>query len=69
MVSYNIINNIDKYDIFHCCWIELDSSGSPIINLLNNKIIDIHKEGPNRFQYNKGTYLKYPIDDFINKII
>ena len=56
VVSYGIINKIDS-----------GSSGSPIINLLNNKIIGIHKEGSNHFKYNKGTYLKYPINEFINK--
>ena len=66
-VSYAIINNIDKFDISHYCCSEVGSSGSPIINLLNNKIIGIHKEGSSHFQINYGTYLKYPINDYINK--
>jgi hypothetical protein len=67
VVSYGIINKIDGYNINHYCCTESGSSGSPIINLLNNKIIGIHKEGSNHFKYNKGTYLKYPINEFINK--
>jgi len=67
VVSYGTINKIDGYDINHYCCTDSGSSGSPIINLLNNKIIGIHKEGSSRFKYNKGTYLKYPINEFINK--
>ena len=68
VVSYGIINKINEYDIIHYCYTESGSSGSPIINLLNNKIIGIHKAGAINCKYNKGTYLKYPINDFINKI-
>ena len=66
-VSYGIITNIKEYNIFHKCSTESGSSGSPIINLLNNKIIGIHKEASLTFNINKGTYLKYPINEFINK--
>jgi len=44
VVSYGIINKINGYNINHYCCTESGSSGSPIINLLNNKIIGIHKE-------------------------
>jgi len=37
------------------------------MNLLNNKIIGLHKGGHSKFKINKGTYLKYPINEFINK--
>ena len=67
VVSYGIINNIKGYNIIHYCRTKPDSSGSPIINLLNNKIIGIHKD--ESIHFNKGTYLKYPINDFINKIL
>ena len=66
-VSYGIINNIYKFDINHYCCTEIGSSGSPIINLSNHQIIGIHKLGSSHFQINKGTFLKYPINDFINK--
>ena len=46
-VSFGIINRIDKYNIEHYCSTQRGSSGSPIINLLNNKIIGIHKEAIN----------------------
>ena len=42
-VSYGILKNIqDKYIIEHYCYTEYGSSGSPILNLLNNKIIGMH---------------------------
>jgi len=67
VVSYGIINKIDGYNINHYCCTECGSSGSPIINLLNHKIIGIHKQANNKNKYNTGTYLKYPINEFINK--
>ena len=42
-VSFGLINQIDKYDIKHTCSTDNGSSGSPIINLKNNKVIGIHK--------------------------
>ena len=63
-VSYGIIDNIDlskKYDIFHLCLTEKGSSGSPLLNLLNNKVIAIHKGTKGNMQMNKGTLLSYPI--------
>ena len=41
------------------------SSGSPIINLKNNKVIGIHLKEENNF--NIGLFLNYPIQEFINK--
>ena len=66
-VSYGIIRSINDYNINHFCCTDSGSSGSPIINLENNKIIGIHKQGATRFKFNEGTYLKFPINGFINK--
>ena len=55
-----------KYNFCHRCSTRGGSSGSPILNL-SNKVIGIHKECTNK--YNKGTFLDYPIKDFIKKII
>ena len=57
-VSYGLLNNIDEYNIFHRCSTEKGSSGSPILNLQNNKVIGIHKKGTN-FNYNMGTLLNF----------
>ena len=40
------------------------SSGSPILNLKNNKLIGIHKQGA--LNYNIATFLNGPIKEFIN---
>ena len=64
-VSLGIINRIDKYNIEHYCSTQRGSSGSPILGLSNNKIIGIHKEAINRREVNRGTLLKYPINEFI----
>ena len=65
-VSYGIIKKLeDEYNIIHYCCTENGSSGSPIINLLNNKIIGIHKESVKNKNYNRGTLLKYPINEYL----
>ena len=61
-------------NIRHLCNAESSSPGGPILSLLTNKIIGIHKEYINRNgnnKYNIGTFLKYPLNDlntFHNKI-
>ena len=65
-VSYGIIKDINKeYDIIHSCYTEHGSSGSPILNLLNNKLIGIHKGSVKEKNYNRGTLLKYPINEYL----
>ena len=67
-VSYGLLINIEKNDIKHTCSTEKGSSGSPILNLENNKVIGIHKEaGLSTFNFNKGTLLKFPLNDFEKK--
>ena len=64
LVSFGIINDISGNDIMHSCSTETRSSGSPILNLSNKKIIGVHKQGMDQFNFNKGIFLKYPINDF-----
>ena len=67
-VSYGILNRIYKdkeYNFNHLCCTEEGSSGSPIINPINNKVIGVHKEADKI--YNKGLFINYAIEDFINK--
>ena len=64
-VSYGLLTSIDKYEIKYTCSTENGSSGSPILNLETNKVIGIHKGGSINFKFNKGTYLKYILIDFI----
>ena len=67
-VSYGLSNGINNYEINHTCSTEHGSSGSPILNLLNNKVIGIHKQGTKNFNYNIGTCLQFPLYDFFEKI-
>jgi len=68
-VSYGILNEIqNEYNIIHYCSTDHGSSGSPILKLSNQKIIGIHKEGVPKHNYNRGTLLKYPINEYLNKI-
>ena len=65
-VSYGTLENIikeEKGTFFHKCSTKGGSSGSPILNL-NNKIIGIHRQGLNN-NSNKGTFLNFPIKEFI----
>ena len=67
-VSYGVLDNIfqdKKYNFNHKCSTKGGSSGSPILNL-NNKVIGLHKEGYVT-NFNGGTFLNYPIKDFIQK--
>ena len=66
--SYEILNIIKNWDIIHLCSTDNGSSGSPILNLENNKVIGIHKQGSINFNFNKGILLKYPLNDFIKNI-
>ena len=66
-VSYGIIKHKNKYNIYHSYSTNYDSSGSPILDLSNNKVIGIQigdlecdKEP------NLGLDLKYPINDYLN---
>ena len=68
-VSYGKLNKIqDEYNILYYCSTDHGSSGSPIIKLSTQKIIGIHKGGLSKKDCNKGTLLKYPIKEYLNKI-
>ena len=68
-VSYGIIGNMcvsERYNITHKCSTNRGSSGSPILNINNNKVIGIHKKAKEN-KYNKGTFLNFPIKEFIQQ--
>jgi hypothetical protein len=63
-VSYGKgIEKINEYDISHLCNTESDSSGAPILSLLTNKVIGIHKAANKIKNFNIGTYLKFPLSE------
>ena len=67
-ISYGIICEVvDGHTIIHYCSTEKGSSGSPILNLKNNKVVGVHLGSNIRGEFNLGTFLVYPIIDFINK--
>ena len=67
-VSYGFLREINNNsDIILSCSTESGSSGSPILNISNNKVIGIHKESSSTYNYNKGIILRIPIDGFIKK--
>jgi hypothetical protein len=62
------ISEINKFDIYHLCSSDNSLSGSPILFAPNHKVIGIQKEvSSNCYDFNKGTFLQYPIKEFINK--
>ena len=68
-VSYGLIRNFDNNDdIIHTCNTNYGSSGSPILNLSNNKLIGIHKQASSLFNFNIGSLLKKPLSEFKEKI-
>lgn len=64
--SKNKIQSIDEdsNNIKHLCDSDNGSSGGPLINSINYKVIGIHKGGAKTQNYNIGTLLKGPIDEF-----
>ena len=65
-VSYGIIEGIfenENYNFQHKCSTKRGSSGSPILNISNNKVLELHKKGGNN--YNMGAFLNYAIKEFI----
>ena len=50
------------------CSTEEGLSSSPIINIINNKVIGIYKGTDNKNNYNMVLFLNYSIEYFINYI-
>ena len=66
-VSYGLLNIIyidKKFKFTHRCSTRGGSSGAPILTV-DNKVIGMHVEGHKNF--NIGTFLNYPIKDFVLK--
>ena len=64
--SIGEINDISEIDltIKHTCSTAPGSSGSPIINLNNLKVLGIHKGSQINENFNLGTFIKGPIEKF-----
>ena len=69
-ISYGCgVEKINEYDIMHKCNTDTGSSGGPILNELNNKVIGIHKAYDKKHNINLGTFLKYPLNELSRKNI
>ena len=66
-VSYGTVKDFKNYDINYYCSTEPGASGSPILDLKTNKVFGIHKQSQRYFNFNSGTFLKYPLNDFNEK--
>ena len=66
-ISYGCgLEKINDYDIKHLCNTDFGSSGGPILNKMNNKLLGIHRgyhQTKNINKYNYGTFLKFPLND------
>ena len=66
-LSYGVLKNINNgnnYSLQHNCCAKEGSIGSPIINK-NNKVIGISAKGDFDSDIYRGTFLNYPIKEFI----
>ena len=69
--SIGVIKSIeeDNFTFRHLCRTEPGSSGCPIINLANNRVIGVHKgAAENGKNWNLGTFIQEPILKFISLI-
>ena len=64
-VSYGKLNNINNNHIYYSCNLSKNYKSFYIFNLSNNKMIGINSNNPK--DSNKGIFLKYLIDKFMNK--
>ena len=56
------------YELFHLCSSDHGSSGGPLINIKDYKVLGIHKGASKEFNFNFATLLKKPIIEFKNQI-
>jgi hypothetical protein len=67
--SFGVITDIyiDNYIISHKCSSEQGSSGGPLINILNKKVLGIHTGSLPKKKVNTGIFFKPIVEDFFNK--
>ena len=67
IISYGIIKAREKNKLHHFCNTESFSGGAPILNISNGRIIGIHIGTKMYSNYNIGTNLKDPINQYIDQ--
>ena len=71
-MSYGILYDVikdevnGKFNFLHRCNTNKGSSGSQVLND-KNKVIGIHKEDYVNYNFKGGTFLNYPIKEFIEE--
>ena len=68
-LSIGMLNGIsedERYIFHHSCSTKNGSIGSPILGI-NNKLIGIHTGSLKNVNFNLGTFLSYPIKEFIHQ--
>jgi len=65
--STGVILKIDDIKILHNCDSQAGSSGGPLINLSNYKVIGIHEGSERKNRYKTGIFLQKPIEEFKKK--
>ena len=66
-VSYGLLNDLPDFDIEFTCWTEYGTSGSPILNLANNKVIGIHKQNSKNINFNIGNFFEVSFKRFFKQ--
>ena len=59
--------DINGKNIIHYCSTNFGSSGSPILSYDSYRVIGIHRGKSSIGEYNVGTLIKYPMEEFIKK--
>ena len=70
--STGILRNIyedNKYHFIHTCGTGNGSGGSPILNVKTNRVIGLHHSSVMSKRYGRGTFLNYPLKEFISIFI
>ena len=65
IISFGTIKSINENKIQHFCNTMDGSGGAPLLNISNGKIIGFHVGSTHHFNFNKGTFLKFPITQYI----
>ena len=71
-ISYSIAelgNKENNYRLYYKCSTGRGSCGCPIILLSNKKVIGVHNSCMHKLDTGIGTYIKYPIKDFISTFV
>ena len=66
-LSTGNILSIKDFEIFHDCKTANGSAGGPLINLLNHKVIGMHKARMHRKDFKIGTLIKEPLENFMQE--